>query len=107
MEYEVKVSEAAEMQLKQISDYISVEVQAPQAAENVLDDLQQAILSLGAMPERIPLARNKFLKKHALHCMIVRQYLIYFQIDKTAAQVNVVAVIYGKRDQKAQMKNLV
>ena len=107
MEYKVKVFDVAERHLKHISDYISNELQAPQAAENVLDDLEQAILSLKVMPERIPLSRDRFLKSHGLHCMVVRQYLIYFQINEAARQVNVIAVIYGKRDQAAQMEPII
>ena len=30
-------------------------------------------------------------------------YLIYFQIDETARQVNILAVLYGKRDQAEQI----
>ena len=107
MEYKVIIFDEAEMHLKQISDYISNELQAPQAAENVLDDLGRAIDSLCFMPERIPLSRNRFLRAHGLHCMVVRKYLIYFQIDETARQVNVIAVIYGKRDQQAQLDGII
>ena len=106
MEYKVKVFDEAEKHLKRISAYIFDELKAPQAAENVMDDLEQAIISLRSMPERIPLSRDRFLKSNGLHCMVVRKYLIYFQIDEEARQVNVISVIYGKRDQVAQMEAL-
>ena len=39
--------------------------------------------------------------------MVVREYLIYFEIDETKKQVTVAAVIYGKRDQTAQIDNII
>lgn len=39
--------------------------------------------------------------------MVVRKYLIYFEIDETARQVNVIAVIYGKRDQMSQLETMI
>lgn len=39
--------------------------------------------------------------------MVVRKYLIYFEIDEAAQQVNVIAVIYGKRDQMAQLEMMI
>ena len=106
MPYKIIIFAKAEEHLKCISDYITVELQSPQAAENVMDDLEQAIDSLRTLPERIPFSRDALLKKRGLHCMVVRKYLVYFQIDETARQVNILAVIYGKRDQAAQMETI-
>ena len=39
--------------------------------------------------------------------MTVRKYLIYFEIDEAARQVNVIAVIYGRRDQAAQLDGII
>ena len=37
----------------------------------------------------------------------ISSYLIYFEIDETARQVNVIAVIYGKRDQMSQLETMI
>ena len=39
--------------------------------------------------------------------MVVRKYLVYFQIDETLRQVNILAVLYGKRDQAARLDEII
>ena len=39
--------------------------------------------------------------------MVVRKYLIYFQMDEAKHRVNVIRVIYGKRDQAAQAESII
>ncbi|MBR1760439.1 MAG: type II toxin-antitoxin system RelE/ParE family toxin [Schwartzia sp.] len=105
--YKIGISHEAKEHMRRISAYISHQLKAPQAAKNVRSDLRDAMDSLRTMPERIPLSRDALLKKRGLHCMVVRKYLVYFQIDEPAKQVNILAVLYGKRDQGAQMETIV
>ncbi len=56
--YEVGLSDEAKRDLERISSYILNELQAPQAAEDVLADLENAVASLCFFPARIPLARE-------------------------------------------------
>ncbi len=102
-QYEVGLSDAAKKDLESISSYILNELEAPQAAEEVLTDLENAVASLCFLPERVALAREAAWKKRGVHAMVVRKYLLYFRIDEENRQVNVIRVIYGKRDQAAQM----
>ncbi len=107
MTYKVVVSNRAKEHLHNIKDYITNELKAPQSARNVLNDLEEAMKSLCALPERIPFSRVKELRLRGVHCMVVREYLIYFETDETKKQVTVAAVIYGKRDQTAQIDNII
>ena len=107
MEYKITVFDEALEHLRQIGSYITTALNAPQAADDVLADLWGAILSLRTFPERIPFSRESRWKKRGLHCMVVRKYLIYFQIDEKKHHVNVVAVIYGRRDQAARLSEVV
>ena len=105
--YKVGLSDEAKKDLKDISSYITNELKAPQASDNVLADLKSAIASLRTLPERIPYSRETHWKRLGVHCMVVRKYFIYFKIDETARQVNVIAVIYGKRDQMSQLETMI
>ena len=107
MGYEVVVSKRAKEHLRDIKDYITIELNAPQAARSVLDDLEEALASLDMFPERIPFSKIKELRLRGVHCMVVRKYLIYFEIDEAARRVTVAAVLYGKRDQAAQMETII
>ena len=66
-------------------------------------DLENAVASLCLFPDRIPLAREVSWRKRGVHAMVVRKYLLYFRVDEANRQVYVIRVLYGKRDQMAQM----
>ena len=104
--YRVGLSDKAKEQLDHISSYIADELQAYQASKEVLADLKHAIASLRTFPERIPLSREDVWRQQDMHCMVVRKYLVYFQIDESKKQVNVAAILYGKRDQAAQFETI-
>ena len=105
--YKIWFTDEAKAHLRQISLYISDHLKAPQASINVTSDLKEAIFSLRSLPERIPLSRDERLKKCGIRCMVVRKYLIYFRLDESARQVIIRAVIYGRRDQTAQVENII
>ena len=104
--YRIKMFAKAKAQVKSVAEYIKEELHAPLSAKNVTNDIKKAIASLKTMPERIPLVRFEPWRSRGFRCMTVRNYLIYFWIDETARQVNVIAVIYGKRDQMAQLETM-
>ena len=53
MIYEVEVSEQADSDLRGIFEYIAFELQSPENASGQLDRLEEQILSLDKMPERL------------------------------------------------------
>ena len=107
MSYKIRIPIKVHEQTMGIATYISEKLKSPQAAQNVLNDLYDAYSSLEEFPERIPFSRIKELRARGVRCMVVRKYLIYFQIDEPAKQVNVLAVLYGKRDQAAKMETII
>ena len=48
--YTVKITKSAQKQMKEILYYISRKLQAPDAAENLLEEMKKAIFSLRWMP---------------------------------------------------------
>ena len=67
-------------------------------------EIKNAIASLATMPERIPVVHDESAETSGFRRMVVKNYLVYFQIDEAARRVNVAAVIYGRRDRAEQMK---
>ena len=56
--YQVKVTDQAEGQMREIARYIAVELKNPDAAINLLDLFQTAMDSLNEMPDRIALTEE-------------------------------------------------
>ena len=104
LEYRVEIFDDVEKQLDDIVDYITDELEAPLSALNVLADLEAAMESLSMFPKRVPIIQDEKFIMYELRRLVVRQYLIYFTVDDWNRQVNIVAIIYGKRDQAAAFK---
>lgn len=86
--YNVKITSQAEEQMQEIIYYIAHELKAPDAALHLLDALEEPWHTNG------------------IHCLPVKNFLVYFWIDEDNAKVQVTAVIYGKRDQLHQLSQM-
>ena len=98
MNYEVRLSSQAEIDLRSIFEYILSESRDPQTASNWLRLVEERILSLGAMPGRYRLYEKGALRGRLLRLMPVKRYNIFYSIDKENHIVNVVRVIYAGTD---------
>lgn len=92
--------------MKEIVQYISVELFAPEAAEKLLDKMREAIAKLSVMPERYALIEEEPWKQEGIRKVIVNNFLIYYWVDEENLKVQVVAVIYNRRDQLRALMNM-
>ena len=94
--YEVKVTRQAMAQMKEIVHYISAELLAPEAANKLLDKIRDAIAALSFMPKKYALIEEE---PEGVRKIIVKNFLIYYWVDEENFKVQVIAVIYNRRDQ--------
>ena len=80
--YEVKITRQALAQMKEITYYISCELCAPETANILADKIEKAMLTLSELPQK------------------------YALLDEENDKVQVMAIIYNKRDQIKQLQNL-
>ena len=105
-EYEVKVTRQALEHMRGIVHYISYDLMNPKAADNLLDDLKSSILNLSVLPKKHPLIEEEPWRSEGVRKIIVKNFLVYYWIDDEGNKVYVTAVIYNKRDQIKQLKNM-
>ena len=105
-EYSIVVTPYAEAQLKEIVDYISVELLNPMAANAFVDRIQEKISKLKEFPEAYPLVGITYWTERGIRKLIVKSFVVYFNVDKAKHNVNVLAVVYGKMDQLKQLNKL-
>lgn len=105
-EYKVKITPQASTQLFEIFSYISDTLKEPVTAERFLDELKKSILSLNAMPKRFALVKKEPWRSCGVHRMPVRNFLVYFWINEEEKAVHITAVIYGRREQLEQLKQM-
>lgn len=104
--YDVKMTPQALRQMQETKQYIRVTLQAPNSAQKWLEQMKKEISTLSSMPARIPLVEDEPWHTQGIHKMAVRNHLVYFWIDDDNFRVWVIAVIYGRRDQREQLEEL-
>ena len=102
--YEVKVTKYALDQLQEIDDYIANVLMSVEAADNVLSEIENMINSLNSLPKRMPLVDEEPWRTEGVRKAMVKNFIIYFWIDDKNKKVQIIAVLYEKRNQLEQLK---
>ena len=97
--YTVKITSQAEEQLQEIIFYIANELKSPDTALHFLDILEDSFTSLAHFPQRVALIDDEPWHTKGIHRLPVKNFLVYFWIDEEGLKVQVIAVIYDKREQ--------
>ena len=106
MKYEVKITPYALRQMQEIVRYISVTLQSPENATHWLDTMKEELASLSFMPARFPLTEEEPWDGQGIHKMVVNNFLVYFWIDADNLRIWITAVVYGRRNQRQQLKQM-
>lgn len=92
--------------MQEIAHYITHELFAPDAAHNLLSEMEKKITSLANMPKRIPLVDEEPWRAEGIRKTVVKNFLLYFWVDDANRKVQVIAVIYEKCNQIEQLRKL-
>ena len=105
-EYEVRVTRQALEQIKEIVQYISNDLMAPNAAHNLLDKMKAEITKLSSFPKKHDLIDEEPWKTEGVRKIVIKNFLIYYWVDDKNNRVQVTTVIYSRRDQTKQLSNM-
>lgn len=97
-EYKVELSRASKNDLRDIVRYISSQLSAPVTAEKMMDEIEKALSELTDMPQRCPPVTDERLNTMGYRKPIIKNYIAFFVIDESAKVVNVVRILYTRRD---------
>ena len=103
--YDLIILPEAELDIRNIVMYIAIELAAPQAALNLQRIIEKEIRSLSYLPDRIRLVDEQPWRNARIRRTRVKNYYIYFFIDKKRMNVYINAVIYTGRDQTQQLRD--
>ena len=98
MIYDVRISEQADQDLRNIFEYIAFELLAPENAAGQLDRLEEAISKLDNMPEKYRRYEREPWFSRGLRVFPVDNYLVFYIPDMGEKTVTVIRVMYGGRD---------
>lgn len=106
MTYRVELSGKADLDLREIYEYIAFDLQAPGNAIELLYRLEKAILSLDKMPYRFREYEDEKWAVRGLRIMPVDNYCVLYIPDDTAGLVTIVRIIHGARDLPAILQEV-
>ena len=101
--YTVKVTEYALAQMREITEYISQTLQAPQAAHSLLAALKSGMASCTELPAINPLLPDEPWHSEGIRKIIVKNFYAYYWINMEKREVWFIAVVYAKRSQPEEI----
>ena len=106
MEYSVKLTPHAIVQIQETIAYISKVLLVPETARAWSDYLQKEIAGLSTMPERFSAVDEEPWRSRGYRKMLVKNFIVYYYADDETKTVWVTAVVYGRRDQLNVLKDM-
>ena len=82
MTYKIIITQTAEIDLNGAADYIEFTLLNPQAANDLLDKVEEAIGSLSDNPQIHKLVDDPVLKAWGIRYVLVDNYMAFFKIDE-------------------------
>ena len=105
-EYKVKVTRQAKEHLALIREYIATKLKEPIVAKRTLELLKSEMMSLQTMPYRVKCIDEQPWGELGFRKIRVKNYYVYFLVDENRKEVQILAVIYVRRDQATQLEQL-
>lgn len=105
-EYKIKVTRQAKEHLALIREYIATELKEPTVAKRVLELLKAEMMSLQTMPYRVKAIDEQPWGELGFRKIRIKNYYVYFWVDENKREVQILAVIYVRRDQATQLEQL-
>ncbi|MDE7446575.1 MAG: type II toxin-antitoxin system RelE/ParE family toxin [Lachnospiraceae bacterium] len=96
MSYDIHITHAAERDLLNAADHIEFVLKNPKAADDLLDEAEKQINSLGDFPEKFRLVDDPVLSLWGIRFVIVNNYLAFYIIDEQKNMVIIVRFLYQK-----------
>ena len=93
--YEVKLYARAYRDMEDIYAYIANNLHDPNAAQNIIDEIENAVFSLELMPERGAVRRSGIYANRDYRQLFVGNYMIVYRVKKEEKQVHIVTVRYA------------
>lgn len=97
-EYALQITPEAEADIDEAYEYISYQLENPQAALALTDGIYAAIEELSVMPSRFPVWRHEPLKSEGVRSFGVKNFNVFYAINESRKTVIILRVLYNRRD---------
>ncbi len=98
MERSYKILPKAKIDLENIFQYIALKLVNPESASELIEKFEVKFNDICKFPKAYPLIINSNLDNHRLRKSIVDNFIVVYLYDEGKELINIVSVIYAKRD---------
>ena len=105
MKYDLHMTRAADNDLHEAVDYIEFVLMNPQAADHLLDAVEETLSVLSEYAQRHALVDDPVLKTWGIRFVQIKHYLAFYTIAEDEQKVYIVRFLYGKRNWISMLKN--
>ena len=103
--YEIIYLPTARKQLEDIVDYIAVELAAPDAALDFIEEVGKATKSLAEMPYRHPIYHTSFALLEEVRWISVKNYNVFYKIFEEEKTVEIRRVLHQLQDAENRLNH--
>ena len=96
--YSIHITKAAERDIANAANYIEFALKNPQAAEALLDIVEEKINNIAIFPEKFAVIEDVVLSSWGIRFVAIKNYLAFYLIDEITCTIHVVRFLYGKRN---------
>lgn len=104
MKYKIIITEQAEIDLRNIYEYIAFTLLESEIAIRQLERIEKAILALDEMPNKFKLFNNEPWHSRGLRQMPVNNFIVFYIPSTADKTVTIIRVMYGGRNIDEQLK---
>ena len=94
--HKIIITRRAERDLQSIWRYISDDLLEPNTADNLLERIDEGILTLEQMPRRNKLVNDERLARQGIRLLHIENYIVFYTVSEKT--VNIIRVLYSHRD---------
>jgi plasmid stabilization system protein ParE len=98
MDYTIKYSEQAEMDLDGLSNYIIYILKNAKAANDLLKEFHEKLLNLTGTPRLYAYSRVKKAASMGLRCFTFGNYIAYYYVNDIDLTVVIARIFYQRQD---------
>ncbi len=103
--YEYFFTESAETDIDLALSYLSDTLNNPDAASDLVDELEEQLDIICKRPETGKIVENEFLKRNDVWRFLVKNYIAYYLIDDKNQMIIILRFVYSGRDQDKIVKD--
>ena len=96
--FTLEITESAERDLADITDYLGVQLANPPAAVALLDEIDSVGTALEVNPELFPLCRDSHLADLGYRKALVKAYVMIYDIDAVCGVVRILRFFHTSED---------